>query len=95
MPFPHEAILGFNFFSALVIWGNASTCAEKIFLEMPHMDKIQGCRNQGGRGGNCPPAFAEISPKLLENKGFSFKVLFFAPPLLVSAPLLVDKFQHP
>ena len=43
MPFPHEAILGLDFFSALVdaflqitrglrplvIWGNASTCAEK------------------------------------------------------------------
>ena len=52
MPFPHEAILGLDFFSALVdaflqitrglrplvILGNASTCAE---FELPHGEKIQ------------------------------------------------------
>ena len=38
-------------------------------------------------GGNCPPTFAEISPKLLQNKGFSLKFLFFAPQL-------VGQFQH-
>ena len=40
----------------------------------------------GGQGGNCPLTFAQISLKLLQNKGFSFKILFFAPPLLVLPP---------
>ena len=40
-----------------------------------------------------PPTFAENLVKLLQNKGFYLKFLFFAPPLL--CPPLEGKFQHP
>ena len=54
----------------------------------------QGCWNQGGRGGNCPPTFAKISPKFLQNRGFCLKFLLFAPHF-GPCPPLVGKFQQP
>ena len=38
--------------------------------------------------GQLPPTFAEISSKLLQNRGFLLKLLSFAPPLLVLPPNL-------
>ena len=46
----------------------------------------QGCWNQGGRGVNCPPTFAKISPKFLQNGRFCLKFLLFAPPLWTLPP---------
>ena len=60
----------------------------KVFMETKD---IQGCWNQGGRGVNCPPTFAKISPKFLQNGGFCLKFLLFAPhphPTLDLAPHL-------
>ena len=59
---------------------------------------IQGCWKQGGKGGkggNCLLPFAKISQKLLQNRGFSLKFLYFAPLLLILPPPLVGKFKHP
>ena len=70
MPFPHEAILGLDFFSALVdaflqitrgrrplvIWGNASTCAEK--KSTPRIAS-RGGGTGGAQGARAPPVFWE------------------------------------
>jgi len=55
----------------------------------------KGCWKQGGRGASTPsPTFAEISPKLSQNRGFSLEFLFFAPTFGL-APPLINKLQHP
>ena len=42
------------------------------------------CRCVGNRGATAPHTFAEFSPKLLQNEGFSLEL--FDPPLLVLPP---------
>ena len=45
-----------------------------------------GLLEPGGQGDNCPPTFAKISPKFLQNRGFFLKFLFFCPQLWTLPP---------